>query len=214
MTVILPNSVFLHVPKAGGTWVRQALKNTELVRGELTSRHSEESTEGKKRSWHMVPRDKSILQGKYVFCFVRHPLTWYQSHWAFRTRRSNWNSGNILDKRCVLDCEKERMDFNDFIDNVIEEFPEGYLHWLYNFYAQHAVFVGKMENLQSDLVNALFMAGEDFDVGTIANTPRENVMPRKYHREVKYTTARAIKILELERKVIEKYGYNYQLPLL
>jgi hypothetical protein len=208
VTLILPNSVFLHVPKAGGTWVRAALKKTGLIQDELISKYSDESTEGKMRSWHCVPRDKSIFKDKYVFCFVRHPLTWYQSHWAYKVRNGNWNSGNKLDALC------ESHSFNDFIVNVAREFPNGYLHWLYKFYAQHASFVGKMENLESDLISALFMAGEDFKADDIINTPKRNVMPDKYKRRAKYETANAIRVMQIEQDAIREYGYDFRMPVL
>jgi hypothetical protein len=208
MTVILPNSVFLHVPKAGGTWVREVLKNAKLTQDELTSISSDESTEGKMRSWHCVPQDKSIFDGKYVFCFVRHPLTWYQSHWAFRKRNKNWNQGNRLDEKC------QSKYFDKFISNVVKEFPEGYLHWLYGFYTQHADFIGKVENLQQDLMKALDMAGEEHRIDDLASVTPRNVTPVKYTREAKYTLENALRILELEQKAIEEYGYSYRVPVL
>lgn len=208
MTVILPNSVFLHVPKAGGTWVREVLKNTNLVQGELISKSSDESTEGKMRSWHCVPQDKSVFNNKYIFCFVRHPLTWYQSHWAHRTRNGSWNKGNRLDAKCQDD------EFNEFILKVIEEFPQGYLHWLYGFYTQHAHFVGKVENLQQDLIKALSLAEEEYRVDDIISVSSQNVMPVEYVREVKYIFENVLGILEIEQKAINKYGYNYRVPVL
>jgi hypothetical protein len=208
VTLLLPNSVFLHVPKAGGTWVRAALHNTGLVRDELVSKFPDESTEGKMRSWHCVPRDIDAFEDKMVFCFVRHPLTWYQSHWAFRQRKNNWNSGNKLDALC------ESSNFNDFINNVVENFPNGYLHWLYTFYTQHASFVGKMENLEQDLINALFLAGEDFKADDIINTPKKNVMPDEYIRRTRYSPDNFLKMINLEQQAIEEYGYSYGMPFL
>ena len=91
MTVLLPNSAFLHIPRTGGTWVREVLAGANLIKDEIVSQTPEESTEGSVRSWHNVPSSNAdFLAREHVFCFVRHPLTWYQSYWAYKMYNRSW----------------------------------------------------------------------------------------------------------------------------
>ncbi len=71
-----------------------------------------------------------------------------------------------------------------------------------------------MENLQSDLINALYMAGEDFRADDIINTPRKNVMPDEYTRQTRYSSSNFLAMLKLEQRAIEEYGYNFGMPFL
>ena len=64
MAIFLKNSVFIHMPKTGGRWVKKALKNgSSIVKGDVPE------------TAHYSP-DLGNLGG---FTFVRHPATWLRS---------------------------------------------------------------------------------------------------------------------------------------
>lgn len=212
MTVLLPKSAFLHIPKTGGTWVRNALKDAGLHKQTLLSQTPKESTENTPRSWHNVPLySDDFLARKHVFCFVRHPLTWYQSYWAHKMHDDSWtNSKKHVNK---LD-ECRANEFSVFMDNVIEEFPDGYVSWLFDFYTSHATFVGRIEQLRRDLVRALDETGETFSLDMMRDTPRAQVSSRAYKRKATYRKYQVAKIFTLDHAVIKKYGYDNTLPFL
>lgn len=202
MTVLLPNSAFLHIPKTGGTWVRNALQSSGLHIHEVRAKTELESTESKIRSWHNVPLHNDMYLAKEnIFCFIRNPFIWYQSYWSHKTGNDSWREHNVIDA-----CKDDR--FIVFIDNVLESFPDGYVTWLYDFYASHATFVGRTERLQQDLITALTLAGEDFLADDIINTPRAKVSSKAIKRKAIYRRDQIEKIATVEKQVIEKYGYH------
>jgi hypothetical protein len=212
MTVLLPNSAFLHIPRTGGTWIREVLAGANLIEDEIVSQTPEESTEGSVRSWHNVPSSNAgFLSKEHIFCFVRHPLTWYQSYWAYKAYNRSW----------VLDAaEKNKIDvcashfFREFIDNVIDTFPDGYLAHMFYFYASKATLIGKLENLHNDLVAMLTEAGENFRLDDILRVAPANVADKGRKKAALYRADQITKILHLERDVIGQYDYYNTMPFL
>jgi len=171
MALILEGgAVFLHIPKTGGTWVTEVLKECGLVNGGLSHMHVNMErlmVPFKTRNGKMVGplglwRIARTLKPKpFIFCFVRHPLKWYESWFKYMSQPSrNW---------CAWGDEKDLFrwhpnavlngcgapEFNQFVRNVVAKRP-GYVSELYASYAQPQVdFVGKQENLRADLVAVL-----------------------------------------------------------
>ena len=96
MALLLKNNgVFLHVPKTGGIWVGQVLKNLGLVKAELGGPHQDFERyfwydrfhRDAKVSRNLLRRRLGILPRVdpkcFKFCFVREPLNWYESWWRY-----------------------------------------------------------------------------------------------------------------------------------
>ena len=186
MTVILPNSVFIHIPKTGGMWVRSALEQSDLVTESYGFRHT-------------VP----LLYEKYMertfrFCFVRHPLTWYKSYWAMRSRDNSW------DMRVPLDMKCHDGVFNVFIDKLLYHFSGGYLDQLYWQFTEHCIYVGKMEHLPFSLFDALDIAGETYSKDAIRAIAKENV--GEY--SVNYIGNQADRLIKMDSAAIGRYDYQ------
>jgi Tfp pilus assembly protein PilF len=154
------NSLILEVPKTGSKWVRLAVE-----RAGIPHRH-----EGPPE-WR--GHGTLALHGRgfsYIACFVRHPVSWYRSYWAYRMEHG-WNDHVELDRICRSD------SFPEFIRKSTKLLP-GVLTTVYETYAgppdAPVHFVGKQENLAADLVVALQAAGEDFDETAIRSTPPTN----------------------------------------
>jgi len=212
MTILLPNSAFLHIPRTGGTWVREVLASANLVEASIVSQVPEESTEGNVRSWHNVPlTNKEFTDRQHVFCFVRHPLTWYQSYWSYKMYRQSWVTD--AESRNKIDMCKAK-SFQEFIDNVISTFSYGYVSHMFYFYTSQATIIGKLENLQSDLVKALTVAGEDFRLDDIVNISPANMADESWKKTAMYRADQIAKILYLERDAIGKYDYHNTMPFL
>lgn len=204
MTLLLPNSVFLHVPKTGGTWVRMALNDAGLAVVTIRSRAREEAYNGTLSSWHNVPTwDIRYHERPNKFCFVRHPADWYRSYWAFRMWRKSWEiNENMFDHQC------HSGDFDEFIDKVLHHYPDGYLTWLYSYFANHCNFIGKSENLPFDLFDALELAEEKFDARDIVLLEPIKVTPIEYKLGAIYADGQLNKVLDMESEVLQRYDYD------
>ncbi len=173
--LLLPSSVFMHIPKTGGDWVRAALRNAGVLQG-LPRQHSPDKHLTRGES--LVPR-----AGRRVFCFVRHPMSWLESFWRYsggvdqecrEPLEYNWRRecarGNAV-LGPVCDCYDP--DFATFICKVTTARP-GYVGWLYSQYVTPHALVGRTEKLSADLIACLHEAGEEFSMVAIQATPRVN----------------------------------------
>jgi hypothetical protein len=155
-TVANDQIVFIHIPKTGGTWVSEAMERAGV--------------KAEKFGNGPHPELPSLdLEGRFAFAFVREPLSWYRSVWAFHRRfsQSDWPElGEWID-----------LDFPAFIDRMAENSP-GYLSSHYTGFVGPAndeiSFIGRYEHLADDLVTALHMAGQDFDEQTLRSVPARN----------------------------------------
>jgi hypothetical protein len=197
MALILPKSMFLHIPKTGGIWVRNAIKKADIDTFEYGEQHSHFDE-------LLKYRDKQFYENRFIFTFIRHPLSWYQSRWAFRMKHG-WQMRHPLDFNCASN------NFCEFVKNCIEYKPAGWVSWLYGSFINKVpgeVFVGKQENLSGDLISALHDAGEIFDEQLITDTDRANVsdMYGKSSKDTAvYTVDLIDKVLDVEKSVINKY---------
>lgn len=196
MSVVMPNSVFYHIPKTGGIWVRNALLNSGVRTIEIDQ--------------HARP-NIGVPGHKFGFCFVRNPLSWYQSRWAHHAKLDWWEDDCDLDRECKSN------SFEEFVWCAVKKFPA----LLSQKYFDYCIdtpgkiqFIGKQENLASDLVYALRMAGEDFDVCKLLSTPKANVSSKiqKWKEKCIYTHELAQAVYESERWIFERFGYDLYDP--
>ena len=204
MAIATKNTVFYHIPKTGGIWVKSAMRFSGVPYGRV--RNGLPHPYGLYRE-HSTPVgiEKSV-EGKLSFCFVRHPVDWYRSYWAYRYKT------DALDPKFPLD-KLYRKNFQKFVNNVLEAYPEGFVGNLYRFYVDSDLsgvdFIGKQERLEQDLIFVLRKAGETFDEKVIRKTKWRNIaasskkfrhlcIPDKDLRE---------RIIKTERWVCENFNY-------
>lgn len=184
------NSVFLHIPKTGGTWVRNVLHASCKV-----------EVVGYSHIHNWAYARKKLPEGIQAFCFVRHPATWLQSYWADR-QIVGWGG----DLPIAHDCQSD--DFNEFARNV-ETIHPGYVSELFGKYTGEGVWVGRCETLAINLAEFLRRLGEPCELPAMeANKPlnvcskRPDLASRCVYRE---------DVLELvmknESEAVERYGY-------
>lgn len=73
MSLRLPNSCFIHIPRTGGMWLQDVVNNLglprQIFRGDIDSHYS----------WTQLPDNwKSLIS----FTLIRHPLAWVKSRWS------------------------------------------------------------------------------------------------------------------------------------
>ena len=127
--------IFTHIPKTGGNWVREEVRQLGTV---------------VRQPFHGKPREEDI-QGKMVFCFVRHPVLWLRSFWGIRTR-SNWEIGGRDYWRdiCHILQPCAFMDFGIFAECVVSEHP-GIIGYFFDWFMVPGMRVGRTERLTQDL---------------------------------------------------------------
>lgn len=175
MAVRTEKSVFYHVPKTGGIWVKEAIRRSGLKYGRCKEmRMGQEFNLKREHSTPDVVRSED-RDGLFGFCFVRHPVGWYKSFWAYRIKTKN------LDPRFPADRVWD-YDFEKFVGNVLDAYPDGFVTQLYQFYVgedlEKVDFIGRQENLADDLVTALTLAGEEFDESLLRTTRWHNISAR------------------------------------
>lgn len=192
MAVLLKNSIFFHIGRTGGYWVRDVLADLNLVEGEIGSFHA---------TPRQVRGEEAVRSRTFRFCFVRHPLSWLRSAWVHE-EYNGWRD-SAFPKDVHADC------FADFIEGLVQLFPEGPVSNFFNDYIECCDFVGRQEAVREDLCVALFRAKERFNVSSIIDCPNVN--------ESKITKLSGIavaplfllkKIMEVEKDFCDRFNYD------
>lgn len=190
--LILPNSVFLHVPKTGGSWVKKAIIASGI-----------ECEDFRIDGDPHIGLAQCPAPEKFKFAFVRHPVQLYRSYWQFKMM-VGWDPKNVVDNNC------QSTNFHEFIHNVIEQYPGVLGKNLIDFTGpedNEIDFIGKYENLVEDLISALTLANEVFDEHSIRNLPPYNVSDKKRY-PAELTQQLEDEIRRVEKDVIRRFGYQ------
>jgi hypothetical protein len=188
--------VFIHVPKTGGTWLMKALEDSG-VKYEVVHQGGAISHV----YWNEMP------PRPFRFGFVRYPPTWYRSYWRFVHNAPHEAADNDLDQM-VLGAKS----FRDFVETAYVNF-RGFLSVMYEDFLgpPGAIeFIGRYENLQNDVIEALQLAGESDgwapqNYDAIRNLPPLNVSTGK----TEIPPDLADMILDSESQAVERfYGEN------
>jgi hypothetical protein len=200
MAIVMPRATFLHIPKCGGTWAIKAITAVGLTYEVLPAdnQHGIEGTEN-----------------RFVFTFVRHPLSWYASFWNFRWKVAEGSGRPIAEQlradarrcdeaidACLVDKNGQPRLFAEFVAACVDRFP-GFLSEKYELYTSVSHFVGRQETLCADLVTALERSGTQFDARVIAAMPKENESSPKF--VARYPRALAEAVLKSEAAAVATY---------
>ena len=198
-------NIFLHIPKTGGSWLKQAIHAAGVQFEEFGDQHGNVKRMvdwGKKPEW---------LDDKFIFTIVRHPVTWYQSRWCFRVKHG-WHGEHPLDMNCGSN------HFPQFVENVLKFKPDGWVSWLYRNYNENPIhptdFVGRMEFLVDDVIKAMHLAGEDFDEQTIRDcrlTNDSGMEGKSSKYWAKYTPELFDRVMAVEQDAITKYYPDFKI---
>ncbi len=151
-----------------------------------------------------------IDHSPYMFCFVRHPLRWYESFWCYMSKYKWPKLGNQFDvnnwhPKALLNGTEDN-DFNQFIRNVLVKRP-GFVTEMYGWYTLPAVnFIGKQEHLADDLIIVLEQLNVRFDEERIRNYHLVNSSKTK-NNEIIWDKQLCKEVTEMELAGIKRYGY-------
>lgn len=208
-------AVFIHVPKCGGTWVRESLKRQGLWRDRVGFKHSTPAHVNdvlRHHGWQFVkhwPRHPWVTPGAlrraFKFSVIRDPLGWYESYWKYMAGQWHpWEVGRWHPQRPIDGCGSD--DFNEFVRKVLAKRP-GYVTEMYGWYTDGCDFVGRCERLVEDTIAALERAGERFDAEAIRTQPRVNVSESRRGRPVWDADVLA-RVIDAEADGIDRWGYR------
>ena len=203
MAILLPHSLMIHVPKTGGSWCRVVLRAAKLPTHEVgPNRHCG------------INAIHQHAKNRFSFGFVRNPLVWMQSRWAYTMRNSK--------ERAVVGVPYWSTDFNDWVANIVEKHPRFVLRAMLTRLGykesngewrpgKHVVgFVGKTEHLCDDLVEALQRASESFDERAIRRIAPQKVCSRGdyWRKRIQYRPDLRQRVIEVNRPIFELFGYK------
>ena len=197
MAIHTDRVIFYHIPKTGGTWVKVAMVNGGLPYW-ATRNITEPHPFNLKRA-HATPdvvreRDRA---GKFSITFVRRPVAWYTSYWAFRSRKGARRDEHFPADGLWSD------DFDQFVNNLLDAYPAGFVTTLYQYYTGQdgakVDFIGRQEHPADDLVRALTLAGETFDETLLRATDRRNQSPGKWKRKCVLSEQTRARVADAER---------------
>lgn len=214
MALLLEHSIFIHMPKTGGSWLAEALRRANLIKATLGPVHATPAE---------IQADPSYRAQLPHFAMVRHPASWYASLWAHRMDESwrpitarDWFSTASLDRWAIFTERCEAHTFPEFVRRCVRAFPEGWLTGLYDTYITAGTTVGRFESLIDDTVSILRNAGEEFDETIIRATEPQNVraaMP-SHRRQTLFTPAILDMIHSAECRAYTRFGYDpHTVPL-
>jgi hypothetical protein len=202
-------AAFLHIPKTGGSWVTEVLDRQGLIRRRFSHEHA-----GIDLALTWFSRRRWLQAQPFMFCFVRNPLSWYESFFAYMSDpkvawrkwgRSasgpgqRWHPNNMLNG-----CGSP--DFNEFVRNVVRARP-GYVTELFGWYAKPPIsFVGKQESLAEDLIAVLRACGAQFNEDGVRQTPPVN--SRVLERAIEWDPAVRREVIQLEYAAFRRFGYD------
>ena len=204
MVLITDKVLFMHIPKTGGVWLSYAMRRAGMQPIMLGHQHNHFPQ-------LLQLHDEEWYKKYFIFTMIRHPLTWYQSRWAFRVKHG-WRLGHPLDLNCASN------DFHVFMDNILRYKPDGWVTWLYEQYINNVPggidYVARLEYCVEDAIDIFTKANIDFDPSTIYNTPRANDSDMggfsSKHWAV-YTPELMERVLAVESKIIDRYYSDYQI---
>ncbi len=183
MSCLLTNQrlFFLHIPRTGGTWVKQALG---ILNIRIQARFSRRMYSGAIRlsTKHCLLShylEKEHSRWDTSFAFVRHPIEYYETVWGWiylsvhhpdKRKRFCWHPFTIP-------YDNWDKDFNVWIKTMLEKYP-GWVSHLFDLYVgpqggEFCKYIGRMENLVDDFCAIM----EDYNLlsDELCNIEKQNI---------------------------------------
>lgn len=237
-------AVFLHVPKTGGSWVRDTLKACGLLADDQPDYHvhadmlrvmnksffqrdSQTMAYLFGRRMEKIFRPMGLFRSRveepeldaFTFCFVRHPLRWYESVWRAGSRSGVYTMTEDQLQKFVATQRDPRMrewhpfneirpcyreDFNAMMREINRQCP-GYVSRIFSAYTTSRIdFVGKQESLADDLVRVLQQLNVNFDETRLREKENVNVSPQ---RQIEWDPAVQALTERLDYLTFHRFGY-------
>ncbi len=207
MAILLKSGgLFLHVPKTGGNWVTEVLEAHDLVFAHVAGKHAgPPQLAPLERLLETPSRYARPNRMPFRFCFVRHPLRWYESWYRMNVERGwpGWDTDDDAWNPSVELNGLRASTFHGFIKNVLRQRP-GFLARMYRYYTVDAHFVGHQEQLAGDLFAVMRLLHIEVDVVGLRRRSRVNVSAGA---NVDLASTLRHELEDAERDAFESYGF-------
>jgi len=203
-------TLFLHVPRTGGTWVKEALYQSGIPIqkwGKIG-----EPWQQQKHTIPMHVRTELMQKVNLMFAFVRRPVEYYISVWRFTCRSVKQQPDKmklVFDRRdpavhneAIL---RWKPDFRDWLAEMLEEEPGWATRWFERYVGpergEYCHYIGRTETVEQDFREIMDLLG-------FGNRWRKNEdkINRIHHAKnrIRVTKAPHIQLTDTEIGLIER----------
>ena len=191
MALVLPHSIFFHVGRTAGHFVRKTIREMGIPTYDVGAFHDWPSN---------IPLNETEKK-KLFFCFVRHPLAWLKSFWCHEMQ-FGWSKSDYSSK-------VQSDSFAEFLTKAVTAYPEGPVTHVFQPFLLQCKEVGRQENLTTDLRRILERAGEQVVPEVLENI---GVTTVEIDREIldAATAPKELleKVLQAEADLCLQFGYT------
>lgn len=216
MALVTDKLIFVHVPKTGGSTVRAVL--TALCPEARESGHVEGAEHQPEKHWglpQVAAAHPELLHGRLPFAFVRHPVSWLKSRWAWAMHTGfgpKMATEAAAAAHWLASCWSE--DFTRFVDMYLERRPGEYTRQvmtMLGYWTPPLVsYIGRSEDLVAHLMNVAQVAGQPLDLGAVLAVAanRERVAASgAFAERCRLDADRVERIMLAEKYLCERLGY-------
>jgi hypothetical protein len=207
VVLITPHFVFVHMPKTGGSFIRELLLDGQEV-GELHA------------TWNSIPPEYEHLP---IFAVIRNPWDWYVSWHHFQAGLEDWerdewltysSQGRLSFEMTVLRACGESIDRPHWHLDWMHQRDWDYytLKWWLTFgmleRRGRTVEVGRFENLREDFIAFLDRHELSGNREAVLEAPAVNPSERGPYQDYYSSKLRDL-VGHKSRVLIEKFGYEF-----
>lgn len=216
MSLYLPESraLFLHIPRTGGMWIKECLNHCGIERKVWNRCRIHTRIAPKHMLVPHFPKD-DLQKVDFVFSFIRHPLTWYESTWRKETFDRNSNKHQMKSKSSwsptIITRRHYNSNFLEWVKMCIEEEP-GWLTRVYELFVgpeevEFCDFIGRTENLADDFFEVLKILGYNTKelLSEIQKVKEKNRVPIEEVPHVLWDKKTKKLLLRSERVAIKRF---------
>lgn len=185
MAVLMPKSIFIHIPKTGGSWVRAAVRAAGIPCREVGPPGVSQI---QKLHCTVKGLPKHLRRNRLIFFCIRHPVDWLKSRWSYGIERGKLKPKK---KRTWLERALDP-DLNKFIENALRINAAAPSHAMLHPVGWKKIdgvwqdtlkkkdrILGRTESLRADLIQFLSRAGETFDTAVLKRMAPKRVSGKK-----------------------------------